>query len=321
MLNSKIVAVSSYLPEKVYDNGYLESIVNTSDEWIRERTGIVERHIASDGEFTTDLAVRAVQKLLEKVDIAVNDIDAIVFATTTPDRTFPSCASILHGKLDMTNDCCAFDVQAVCCGFLYALDMADSMVKLGKAKNVLVVGAETMSRIVDWKDRNTCILFGDGAGALLLGPSSDDSSGIIATNLYCNGRYSNILRTSGGVSLNGKAGFIEMQGKEVFRIAVGKMYDCLVENLEKCNLTIDDIDFLIPHQANQRLINSMASRLNLPSEKMVSTLAMHGNTSSASIPLAMDYILDHGQGIEKGNTVVLCAVGGGITWGSAVIRW
>jgi 3-oxoacyl-[acyl-carrier-protein] synthase-3 len=320
MVNSKVVAVGSYLPVKVYNNGYMERLVDTSDEWIRGRTGIVERHIAADGELTTDLAVKAVQVLLEKIDIKAGEVDAIVFATTTPDRTFPSCASILHGKLAMENSCFAVDVQAVCCGFLYALDIADSMIKLAKAKNVLVIGAETMSRIVDWKDRGTCVLFGDGAGALLLQPSLDDS-GIIATSLHCNGKYSDILKTSGGVSMDGKAGFIEMQGQEVFKLAVNKMHDCIVESLGKCGLAINDIDLLIPHQANQRIITGLAKKLNISDEKIVSTVAMHGNTSSASIPLAIDYAIDHGCGIENGSIVVLESVGGGITWGSVVIRW
>jgi 3-oxoacyl-[acyl-carrier-protein] synthase-3 len=320
MVNSKIVAVGSYLPEKIYDNEYIESLVDTSDEWIRERTGIVERHIASSEELTTDLAFEAVKILLSKIDMNADEIDTIVFATTTPDRTFPSCASILQSKLGIANKCFAVDIQAACCGFLYALDIADSMIKIGKAKNTLVIGAETMSKIVNWKDRSTCVLFGDGAGAIMLQPSSD-SSGIIATSLHCDGKYSDILRTSGGVSIDGKAGFIEMRGQEVFKLAVNNMYDCIVESLGKCGLDIEDIDFLIPHQANQRIIASLAKKLNISDEKTVSTVAMHGNTSSASIPLAMDYALSHSYGIKNGSIVVLESIGGGIAWGSIVIRW
>ncbi|GHU26773.1 3-oxoacyl-[acyl-carrier-protein] synthase 3 [Bacilli bacterium] len=319
MLNSRIVAAGSYLPEKIYDNGYMESIVNTSNEWIVERTGIEERHIAADGELTTDLALRAVLNLIDKYDIDINIIDAIVFATTTPDKTFPSCASILQGKLGIASSCRAFDVQAVCSGFIYAIDVADSLIKSEKCKNVLVIGAETMSRITNWQDRNTCILFGDGAGAVLLQPTEEDR-GIIATSLHSDGSYVDILKTSGGVSTDGRAGFIEMQGREVFKVAVNKMYDCILESVEKCGFGIDGIDLLIPHQANQRIIDSLLKKLDLARKKVISTLAHQGNTASASIPMALNYALDN-EGIAKDSIVVLESVGGGLTWGSVVIRW
>jgi 3-oxoacyl-[acyl-carrier-protein] synthase-3 len=320
MSSSRISAVGSYLPGKIYSNEYLETIVDTSDQWIMERTGIRERHIVSDGELTSDLALEAVRIMLEKYDCDLERIDAIVFATTTPDRTFPSCASTLQGKLAIKNNCRAFDVQAVCCGFIYAIDIADSLIASGRAKSVLVVGAETMSRIVDWKDRNTCILFGDGAGVVLLEATSGER-GILATTVHSDGNYVDILKTSGGVSMDGKAGFIEMQGREVFKLAINLMYECVLQSLAKCNLTVDDIDFLVPHQANQRIIDGLRKKLNLDTSKVISTVAMHGNTSSASIPLALDYALDNSLGIEEGSLLVLESMGGGIAWGSVVIRW
>ncbi|MDR2777353.1 MAG: ketoacyl-ACP synthase III [Rickettsiales bacterium] len=319
MPNSRIIATGSYLPRKIYDNRYMESLVETSDQWIVERTGIRERHIASDGELTTDLALEAVLRLFRSSNIAKDSVDAIVFATTTPDRTFPSCASILQGKLGLTSGCPAFDVQAVCCGFIYAIDLADSMIGTGKARNVLVVGAETMSRLVNWRDRNTCVLFGDGAGAVLLS-ATEENRGILATSLHSDGSYADILRTSGGVSLDRSVGFIEMQGREVFKLAVNSMYNCILEGLDKCNLSVDDIDLLIPHQANQRIIDGLSKKLNISRDKVISTVAFQGNTSAASIPMAIDYAVN-GFGIEKDSLVVLESVGGGLTWGSVVMKW
>ncbi|MDR1425606.1 MAG: ketoacyl-ACP synthase III [Rickettsiales bacterium] len=319
MLNSKIIATGGYLPEKICDNEYLEFIVDTSDQWIVERTGIRERRIASDDELTTDLALKAVLELVRKSNVNINTVDAIIFATTTPDRTFPSCASILQGKLALVNNCLAFDVQAVCCGFIYAIDLADSLIKSGKATNILVVGAETMSRLVNWHDRSTCILFGDGAGAVLLS-AEESESGILATTLHSDGKYVDILRTSGGVSMNRSTGFIEMQGREVFKLAVNRMSDCILESLAKCNLTIGDVDLLIPHQANQRIIDGLARKLDVAREKIISTVALQGNTSAASIPLALDYALNNSR-IAEGDLVVLESIGGGLTWGSVVLRW
>ncbi|MDR1494891.1 MAG: ketoacyl-ACP synthase III [Rickettsiales bacterium] len=320
MPNSKIIATGSYLPRKIYDNRYMESIVDTSDQWIVERTGIRERHIASENELTTDLALEAVLRLFKTSGISRTLVDTIIFATTTPDRTFPSCASILQGKLGLANDCPAFDVQAVCCGFIYAIDLADSLIKTNKARNVLVIGAETMSKLVNWEDRNTCILFGDGAGATLLSATEEDR-GILATSLHSDGNYVDLLKTSGGVSTNREAGFIEMQGKEVFKLAVNNMYSCILESLGKCGLMVGDIDFLIPHQANQRIIDGLSRKLNIAKEKIVSTVAFQGNTSAASIPMAIDYALNGYFDIKKDSLVVLESVGGGLTWGSIVMRW
>lgn len=321
MLNSKIISIGSYLPEKVYDNEYMESIVNTSDEWITERTGIKERHIASFNEFTTDLAYNACISAIETCDIDRNDIDAIIFATTTPDRVFPSCATILQKKLNINNNCIAFDIQAVCCGFIYALDLADSLIKSGKIKTALVVGAETLSRITNWEDRGTCVLFGDGAGCVVL-QATNENKGILTTSIHADGNNNNfdILKTSGGISYNQKIGFIEMEGREVFKLAIGKMSDCVIESLNKVSLKIDDVDLLIPHQANQRIISGVGKKLGISEEKVITTVAMHGNTSSASIPLALDYANKNNK-IKDGNIIVLEALGAGLTWGSIVIKW
>ena len=317
MINSKIILTGSYLPEKVYDNNYMEKIVDTSDEWIVERTGIKNRHIAADDEQTTDLAYKACLNIISSFD--KNLIDAIVFATTTPDRTFPSCATILQKKLELNENCFAFDVQAVCCGFIYALDIADSLIKSSKAKNVLVVGAETMSRIVNWQDRSTCVLFGDGAGAVLL-QATEENKGILASSLHSDGSYFDALKSSGGVSYNQQAGYIEMEGREVFKLAVNKMSSCVMETLEKANISIDDINLLIPHQANQRIISGVGKKLNLTDDKIISTVAEHANTSSASVPLALDYAIKNNK-IKDNDIVVLEALGGGLTWGSVVVKW
>lgn len=322
MFNSKIISTGSYLPKKIYDNDYMASIVDTSDEWITERTGIKERHIADENEVTTDLALQASIDAINGCNLDKNTIDAIVFTTTTPDRTFPSCATILQKKLEINNNCIAFDVQAVCCGFIYALDVADSLIKSGKVKTVLVVGAETLSRITNWEDRNTCVLFGDGAGCVILQATEDKNTGILATSIHADGNGNNfdILNTNGGVSYNQKSGFIEMQGKEVFKVAVNKMSDCVLESLKKAKLTTNDVSFLIPHQANQRIISGVGKKLEIEDERVISTVAMHGNTSSASVPLALDYAVKN-EKLKNGNVVVLEALGAGLTWGSVVLRW
>jgi 3-oxoacyl-[acyl-carrier-protein] synthase-3 len=320
MIKSRIISAGSYLPEKIYDNKYMESLVDTSNEWIIERTGIRERHIAAVGELTSDLALRAAIDALLNSNVSSEDIDAIILATTTPDRTFPSTATILQNKLGIGDSCFAFDVQAVCCGFIYALDIADAMVVSGKAKNVLVIGAETLSKIVNWKDRNTCVLFGDGAGAVILQAHSDGDSGILATSLHSDGQYFDILKTSGGVSFNQQAGFIEMEGREVFKIAVNKMSECVLEAISKVNLTMEDIDLLIPHQANQRIIDGVAKKLHVNADKVVSTVALHANTSGASIPLAIDYAVKNNK-VRDGDIVILEGLGGGLTWGSVVLKW
>lgn len=319
MKKTKIIMSGSYLPKKIYDNKYMESIVETTDEWIIERTGIKKRHIADETELTSDLAYKACLNMFENNNFDKNNIDAIVFATTTPDRIFPSCATILQNKLGLTDKCFAFDVQAVCCGFVYALDIADSIIKSGKANNVLVVGAETMSKIVNWQDRGTCILFGDGAGAVLLQATEEDK-GILASSLHSDGSYFDILKMSGGPSYNQQIGYIEMEGREVFKLAVNKMSSCVIETLYKAGLTINDISLLIPHQANQRIISGVGKKLELSDDKVISTVAEHANTSSASVPLALDYAIKNNK-IKDGDIIVLEALGGGLTWGSIVIKW
>ncbi len=317
-LKSKITATGSYLPQKILTNSDLEKIVDTTSEWIIERTGITQRHIAADDELTSDIATKAAQHLLKKSGFDVDEIEMIIVATTTPDLTFPSTATTVQAKLGAKN-AFAFDIQAVCSGFIYALTVADNFIKSGQVKNALVIGAETLSRIVDWKDRNTCVLFGDGAGAALL-QISDDESGIIASNLHSDGLLNNILKTSGGASSNQKSGFIEMAGKEVFKHAVDKMTKSVLSTLAKAKLSVKDIDLLIPHQANLRILNSVATRLELSEEKVILTVQKHANTSAASIPLALDFANESGR-LKSKDVLVLEALGGGLTWGSVVLRW
>lgn len=317
--NSKIIAAGSYLPSKILTNSDLEKMVDTSHEWIFERTGICKRHIAQEDELTSDLASNAAKFAMSNADISAADIDLIIVATTTPDLTFPSTATIVQSKIGAKN-AFAFDVQAVCSGFVYALSVANNFIKSGQVKTALVVGAETLSKIVDWKDRNSCVLFGDGAGAVILRAINDDKQGILTTSLYSDGNLVDILKTTGGPSLNGSSGYIAMSGKEVFKHAVEKMGDCVIKSLEKINLSPRDIDLLIPHQANARILNAVAKRLDLPLEKVVMTVQDHANTSAASIPLALDFALNNSK-IKKGDLVVMEALGGGLTWGSVVIRW
>lgn len=320
MFNSKIVATGSYLPEKIYTNDYLSTIVETSDDWITERTGIKERHIVSDEELTSDLAYSACIDLLDNYNVDKHSIDAIILATTTPDRILPSTAAIVQKKLGITNNCFCFDIQAVCSGFAYALSVADNFIKSGTIKKALVIGAESMSKIVDWTDRNTCVLFGDGAGAVLLEATENTNEGILATSLHCNGEYMDLLKTSGGICLDEKCGYIEMQGREVFKLAVNKMFDSIQESLQKANLILDDIDLLIPHQANKRILDSLAKKLGVSEDKVIVTLDKQGNTSAASIPLAIDYANKNNK-LECGDIFVIESLGGGLTWGSAVIKW
>jgi 3-oxoacyl-[acyl-carrier-protein] synthase-3 len=317
--NSKIIAADSYLPEKILTNSDLAKIVDTTNEWIVSRTGIEQRHIAADNELTSDIGYFAAKKAIERSGIKVEDIEAIIVATTTPDLTFPSTATTIQAKLGASK-AFAFDVQAVCSGFIYALNVADNFIKCGQIKNAVVIGAETLSRIVNWEDRNTCVLFGDGAGAVVLSKSEDENSGILTSQLHSDGKLNDILKTDGGPSFNGQSGVIQMQGKEVFKHAVEKMSGSVISTLEKAGLKVDDIDLLIPHQANSRILNSVAKKLNLPAEKVIMTVANHANTSAASIPLALDFALKNNR-IKKGDIVVLEALGGGLTWGSSVIRW
>lgn len=319
MKKAKIISTGSYLPSKILTNFDLEKMVETSDEWITERTGIKQRHIADDNELTTDLAYNASKQAIENSNINKDDIELIVFATTTPDRTFPSSATILQNKLGISNKCFAFDVQAVCCGFIYALNIANNFIKTGQVKTALIIGAETISRIVDWTDRNTCVLFGDGAGAVIL-QATEENKGILNCKMHSDGQYGPLLDTSGGVSLNQKSGLIHMEGREIFKLAVNKMSDCVFENLQECGLTASDISLLVPHQANKRIIDGVGRKLGLPEEKVILTVHDHANTSAASVPLALDYALKNNK-IKDNDIIVLEALGGGLTWGSIIIKW
>lgn len=316
---SKIAGTGSYLPEKILTNIELESMVDTSDEWIQSRTGIAQRHIASDSQMASDLALEASSRALDAANLKSQDIDLIVLATTTPDMIFPSTACILQEKLGIT-DGPAFDVQAVCSGFIYALATADMFVSSGKSKNALVVGAEIYSRIIDWNDRSTCVLFGDGAGAVVL--SQSEQPGILSSHLHANGGYSKILAAPGSISGGKIQGtpFIAMEGNTVFKFAVKALEEAAIESLAANNLQASDIDWFIPHQANIRIIKSTAHKLGIPMEKVVTTVDRHGNTSAASVPLALDLAVRDGR-IQSNQYVLLEGVGGGFTWGSILLRW
>lgn len=319
MMHSRIIGTGGYLPAEILTNAELARRVETSDEWVRARTGIRQRHIAAPQEQTSDLALAASQQALSAAGVAAADVDLIIVATTTPDMIFPSTACILQAKLG-TRGGPAFDVQAVCSGFVYALATADLMVKTGAVRNALVVGAEIYSRILDWNDRGTCVLFGDGAGAVVLAPS--DAPGILSSHLHADGRYRDILSVPGGVA-NGKiqgTPFLHMDGGAVFKFAVKVLADVAQEALAANGLTSDAIDWLIPHQANIRIMEATMKKLALPKERMVSTVADHANTSAASIPLALDIAVRDGR-IRLGNHVMLAGVGGGFTWGSVLLRW
>ena len=319
---SRIVGTGGYLPERVVTNDELARTVETSDAWIRERTGIRQRHVAAEDEFTLDLAHAAAGRALEAAGTPASDIDLIVVATTTPDRVFPSTACLLQARLGVAG-CPAFDVQAVCTGFVYALSIADRFVRTGGARTALVVGAETFSRIIDWTDRNTCVLFGDGAGAVVL--RADASPGIRSTHLHADGRHADLLHVPSGVSnhraavLEGRA-HVEMAGSEVFRMAVRTLGSIVEETLAANGLERGAIDWLVPHQANSRILAATAKKLDLPMERVVRTVETHANTSAASIPLALDVAVRDGR-IGRGDTVLLEGFGGGFTWGSALIEW
>lgn len=313
-----ISATGSYLPEKIVTNDDLALKIDTSDEWIRERTGIKQRHIAAEGEYTSTLAFNAAQNALNEANIAAAEIDMIIVATTTPDKIFPATATIVQNLLGLKN-IPAFDVQAVCSGFVYALTIAEKFIISHTAKKVLVIGAETMSRILDWQDRNSCVLFGDGAGAVVL-EQSEDESGILSSSLCADGDFGSILCTDGGPSTNGGRGVVTMQGREVFKQAVNKMSDIVTQSLNKANLTTEDISLLIPHQANQRILDSVAKKLSLRKEQVISTVALHANTSAASIPLALDVACKKNM-VKKQDVIVMEALGAGLTWGSVVMKW
>ncbi|GLR48225.1 beta-ketoacyl-ACP synthase III [Sphingomonas astaxanthinifaciens] len=316
-LRSVFLGVGSALPARRVDNAELAAQVDTSDEWIVERTGIRSRYIAGEGETTATLATEAARKALADAGLEPADVGLIVLATATPDQTFPSSATKVQHALGIT-DAIAFDVHAVCTGFLYALTTADAMLRGGNAKVALVIGAETFSRILDWEDRTTCVLFGDGAGALVLRAEETEERGILATRLHADGRYNEMLYVDGGPSTTGTVGKLRMRGREVFRHAVVNLADVLSEVLEAAGLTPADVDWVVPHQANARIIDATARKLGLPAEKVVLTVDRHANTSAASVPLALDVAVKDGR-IKRGDTIVLEAMGGGFTWGAAVL--
>jgi 3-oxoacyl-[acyl-carrier-protein] synthase-3 len=313
-----VKGVGSALPKRQVSNDELAESVDTTDEWIVERTGIRSRYIASDGETTGSLATEAARRALEHAGIDSSEIDLIVLATATPDQTFPSTATKVQAALGL-NDCIAFDVHAVCTGFLYALSVADSMLRAGSANKALVIGAETFSRILDWSDRATCVLFGDGAGALVLS-AEETENGILSTRLHADGRHNDLLFVDGGPSTTGTVGKLRMKGREVFRHAVVNLADVLNEVLEGADLSAADVDWVVPHQANARILDATAKKLGLPAEKVVVTVDRHANTSAASVPLAFDTAVKDGR-IKRGDVVVLEAMGGGFTWGAAALRY
>lgn len=322
MSYARIIGTGGYLPEKVLTNADLEKMVDTHDAWIRERTGIRERHVAAAGETTCDLAEQAARRALEAADVTAVEVDLIIVATTTPDQVFPGTACLLQQRLDIQG-CPAFDVQAVCTGFVYALAIADQFIRTGAARCALVVGAETLSRIIDWTDRGTCVLFGDGAGAVVL--RAGDEPGILSSHLHADGRYEPLLTVPAGISRGydqlqaGKA-TIRMLGREVFKVAVNTLGALVDETLQDSGLRQTDIDWLVPHQANYRIIEATAKKLNLPMERVVVTVGEHGNTSAASIPLALDVAVRDGR-IKHGDTLLLEAFGAGFTWGSVLMKY
>ena len=317
-----VIGVGHYLPDRIVPNSHFESFLDTTDAWIKSRSGIEYRHFAADGQGTSDLAARAAKAALENAGLEANDLDAIVLATSTADLTFPSAATMVQNEIGMTRGF-AFDVQAVCAGFVYALSNANALIVSGQAKRVMVIGAETFSRIMDWTDRGTCVLFGDGAGALILEAQENTGKttdrGILSVDLNSDGRHRDILYVDGGVATQ-STGFLRMQGKEVFRHAVEKLAATAETALEKAGLTSDDVDWIVPHQANLRIIKATATKMGLPMEKVIVTVQDHGNTSAASIPLAMSVGVSKGQ-IKPGDLIVTEAIGGGLAWGAAALRW
>ena len=331
MKRSEIIGCGSYLPERVVTNAELSEKLDTTDEWITSRTGIRQRHLAADGELTSDLALKAAERALEHAGVPATEVDMVVLATTTPDNTFPATATKVQDKLGMVNGA-AFDIQAVCSGFIFGMAVADNFIKTGQCKTVVLIGAETFSRILDWEDRGTCVLFGDGAGAVVLRAGEGDSdanigesghntgTGILSTHLHSEGSTNDLLYVDGGPSSTGTVGHVKMNGREVFRHAVTNLASIVGEALEANGLSTDDIDWLVPHQANKRILDSTAKRLGLDKEKIVITVDRHANTSAASIPLALDEAVRDGR-IQKGDLVLMEAMGGGLTWGAGLVRW
>ena len=323
-LISRVVGCGSYLPERVLTNDDLSKLVDTSDEWITARSGIKKRHIAGEGELTSDLAYEAAVRALQYAGMTADQIDIIILGTTTPDNTFPSTAAGIQARLGITQGF-AFDVQAVCSGFVFALATADNFLRLGQARTALVIGAETFSRLLDWEDRTTCVLFGDGAGAIVLRAEEaeggwTDNKGVLSTHLHSDGRHKELLYVDGGPSSTKTVGHVRMEGKEVFRHAVTNLASVVSEALDAHGFTPNDIDWVVPHQANKRILDGTARKLKLPPEKFVVTVDQHANTSAASIPLALDVAVKDGR-IKSGDLVLLEAMGGGFTWGASLIRW
>jgi len=323
VIRARIIGCGAFLPDNIVTNDDLAKKVDTSDEWIRERTGIRQRHIARDGETTSDLAVAAGRAALADAGIDAGELDMVICATTTPDESFPATATIVQACLGMSRGA-AFDVQAVCSGFIYGLALADSLIRTGAARTILLIGAETMSRLLDWIDRSTCVLFGDGAGAVVLqaheGTGSNADQGVLNAKLFSDGRLHDMLYTDGGVSKTQTAGKLKMQGKEVFKHAVTNIAAAIQASLDDAGLTVDQIAWFVPHQANQRILDGTARKLNIDPSRVVSTVASHGNTSAASVPLALCAAVRDGR-IKRGDLVLLEAMGGGFTWGAALIRW
>lgn len=322
-LRSVILGCGGYLPERILTNSELAKTVETSDAWIRQRTGIAERRIAADGELTSDLATAAAKAALADASLAAADIDLIILATSTPDNTFPAAAVTVQEKLGIFHGA-AFDVQAVCSGFVYALTVADTMLRAGQAKRALVIGAETFSRLLDWTDRSTCVLFGDGAGAVVLGseeqPGDQADRGVLTAHLRSDGRYMKSLYVDGGPSSTGTIGHLRMQGREVFKHAVQMIEDVIADALQDCGCSASDIDWFVPHQANVRIIDATARKFGIPDERVIKTVAHHGNTSAASIPLALSVASADGR-IKQGDLLLLESMGGGFTWGAIIMRW
>ncbi|WP_310620513.1 beta-ketoacyl-ACP synthase III [Flexibacterium corallicola] len=322
-LRSVVLGSGSYLPEKVVPNKKLEEIVDTSDEWIVQRSGIHQRYIAADNEVTSDLALKAAKAALENAGVEASSIDLIILATATPDNTFPASAVTVQAGLGITHGA-AFDVQAVCSGFVYAVTTADAYLRGGLAKRALVIGAETFSRLLDWEDRTTCVLFGDGAGAIVMeaqeGKPEINESGILTCQLRSDGRHKEKLYVDGGPSSTQTTGKIRMQGREVFKHAVGMVTDVIISAFEATGTSAQDLDWFVPHQANERIIDASARKLGIAPEKVVKTVGKHGNTSAASIPLALDSVVREGK-VKKGDLVMLEAMGGGFTWGAVLLRW
>lgn len=322
MIRSVVKGVGHYLPERIVENSEFEISLETCDEWIRARSGIKRRHFAAKGQKTSDMAISAAQAALADAGLEPNDLDAIIVATSTADLTFPSAATIVQSGLNMTRGF-AYDVQAVCAGFIFALSTANAQILSGQAKRIMVIGAESFSRLMDWEDRSTCVLFGDGAGAVVLeagqGQGSNNDRGILSVDLNSDGRHKDILYVDGGVS-TGQTGYLRMQGKEVFRHAVEKLAQTAEVAMEKAGVCADDIDWVVPHQANIRIINSTAKKMGFAPEKVITTVQDHGNTSAASIPLALSVAKANGQ-IKENDLIVTEAIGGGLAWGAIVLRW